>query len=563
MTIEFRNVRAAYGNGENVLEDVSFTIGKGEFVAFVGPNGSGKSLIMRLVRGLEQPNAGQIIIDGTPTTGFKAGQLARRVGFLFQNPDEQMCADTVHDEIYFGLRAVGGFGTYVDEDGNPIDADSAEASEADERAGESAEIRRDRGLRTANRVDALIERFDLDPEANPLAISRGARKLVALASILVLDAPIVVLDDPTAGLDFRECVKAFEAIRAMRKNGTTVLMACHDMEVVADFAERVIAMSDGRVIDDGPTFEVLRNLHTLEVARLIPPQIIDVSLALEYMQPELAGYPVTRANTLNEMQSAIEASCGSPRIPGILSADSGYSTRFGAPGAQELESGSIDSYLAKLETVEDGPGGGLAPRGRILSQARHFSGVSSIEGDELGDLNEGSDDVWPDDVWGESAWADDNWALNVKNIDAVAGSDELEKADEADADGKIGKHGSLVDSEEADEAEEADSTEDSELEDADGDISEEAPDASDASEDAEETDGSEEADGSEAIDEEVDTEKPDEEVDTEDKDAASEPEVADGVADSEDAEPPETLDDEDATDVSEDAEEQQDGGCDE
>ena len=163
MTIEFRNVQAAYDDGENVLENVSFTIDKGEFVAFVGPNGSGKSLIMRLVRGLERPSAGQIIIDGTPTTSFKAGQLARRVGFLFQNPDEQMCADTVHDEIYFGLRAVGGFGTYVDEDGNPVDVDSADVSEADERIGESTETRRDRGLRTANRVDSLIERFGLDP----------------------------------------------------------------------------------------------------------------------------------------------------------------------------------------------------------------------------------------------------------------------------------------------------------------------------------------------------------------------------------------------------------------
>lgn len=268
--IEFKDVHVSYDAALPVLKGVSFTVADGEFVAFVGTNGAGKSTTMRLVNGLLKPDTGQVLIDGVPTTELRTSELARRVGFLFQNPDSQICCNTVRDELLFGFKALGS-----------LDA-GAEA-----------------------RVDALIEEFGFDPEDDPFLLNRGARQLLALASIVVLAPPVIVLDEPTTGLDYRECVKVMDIIRRIHEGGTTVIMVCHDMEVVADYAARCIVMSDGQVVDDGPVFDVLRRRDTLERASLIPPQIVAVSLELTRVLPGLADTAVGRANTVEEMAAAI------------------------------------------------------------------------------------------------------------------------------------------------------------------------------------------------------------------------------------------------------------------
>ena len=273
MTIEFRGVHASYDANTPILRGVDFVVEDGEFVAFVGTNGAGKSTTMRLINGLLKPEKGEALIDGTPTTQLKTSELARRVGFLFQNPDSQICCNTVREELMFGFKA--------------LQMDMNEA---------------------ARKVEAVIDEFGFDADADPFLLNRGTRQLLALASIVVLETPVVVLDEPTTGLDFRECVKVMNVIQRLHEQGTTVVMVCHGMEVVADFAERVIVMSDGRVVDQGPTFEVLRNRHTLEAASLVPPQIVDISLALPLMNPELADTPAASANTLAEMHAAIRAS---------------------------------------------------------------------------------------------------------------------------------------------------------------------------------------------------------------------------------------------------------------
>ena len=280
MTIEFRDVHASYDENIPILKGVSFTVNDGEFVAFVGTNGAGKSTTMRLVNGLLKPEAGEVLIDGVPTTQLKTSELARRVGFLFQNPDSQICCGTVRDELLFGFRALG-----------RLDAD-AEA-----------------------RVDEVIEDFGFGPDDDPFLLNRGTRQLLALASIVVLGTPVVVLDEPTTGLDFRECVKVMSVIRKLHDEGTTVIMVCHDMEVVADFAERVIVMSDGRVVDEGPTFDILRNRRTLQAADLVPPQIVDISMALPMMRPDLTTSAVAGANTLDEMEAAVLGVSGAPVRP--------------------------------------------------------------------------------------------------------------------------------------------------------------------------------------------------------------------------------------------------------
>lgn len=268
--IEFDDVHASYEGSRPVLKGISFTIRDGEFVAFVGTNGAGKSTTMRLMNGLLKPDAGRVLIDGVPTTELRTSELARRVGFLFQNPDSQICCNTVREELLFGFKALGV--------GGP-DADA--------------------------RVRAVIDEFRFNPDDDPFLLNRGARQLLALASIVVLAPPVVVLDEPTTGLDFRECEKVMGIIRRIHEGGTTVIMVCHDMEVVADYATRCIVMSGGEVVDDAPTFDVLRNRDTLERASLVPPQIVDLSLELERELPRLADTAVGRANTVEEMAAAV------------------------------------------------------------------------------------------------------------------------------------------------------------------------------------------------------------------------------------------------------------------
>lgn len=273
--IELENVSASYDGELPILRDVSFRIPDGDFVAFVGTNGAGKSTTMRLVNGLLKPSSGQVLIDGVPTTQLRTSQLAAKVGFLFQNPDRQICCSTVREELLFGFRAQG-------------------------RADAEAEAK----------VDAMIERFGFDGDAEPFLLNRGTRQLLALASIIVMEPPVVVLDEPTTGLDFRECAKVMDVIAELNARGTTVIMVCHDMEVVADYAKRVIAMTAGQVVADGETFAVLRDRDVLARTHLLPPQMVDVSLRLAEDGAVAAASPAALADTLDEMTDALAAAAG-------------------------------------------------------------------------------------------------------------------------------------------------------------------------------------------------------------------------------------------------------------
>lgn len=273
--IEFRDVHASYDGSAPILKGVSFTIRDGEFVAFVGTNGAGKSTTMRLMNGLLKPARGEVLVNGTPTAALKTSQLARTVGFLFQNPDRQICSNTVRDELLFGFKALGLLGPEA-----------------------------------RQRVDAIVDELGFNPDDDPFLLNRGARQLLALASIVVMETPVVVLDEPTTGLDYRECAKVMEIVGRLHCAGATVAMVCHDMEVVGDYAERVIVMDRGQVVDDGPTFEVLRRPATLERASLAPPQIVGIALGLAERYPALADMPVTGANTVDEMAVAVVAAAG-------------------------------------------------------------------------------------------------------------------------------------------------------------------------------------------------------------------------------------------------------------
>ena len=144
-------------------------------------------------------------------------------------------------------------------------------------------------------------------------LSGGEAQRVKLANELArrgTGKTVYILDEPTTGLDFRECVKVMDVIAELNARGTTVIMVCHDMEVVADYAKRVIAMTAGQVVADGETFAVLRDRDVLARTHLLPPQMVDVSLRLAEDGAVAAASPAALADTLDEMTDALAAAAG-------------------------------------------------------------------------------------------------------------------------------------------------------------------------------------------------------------------------------------------------------------
>lgn len=235
--LEFKNVCFSYNETANV-HDLNVKIRKGDFTAITGSNGAGKSTFSKLCNGLLQPSTGDVFVLGQNTKRNKVSSLAKHIGFLFQNPDRQICCSTVEEEIAFSLK------------NNGLSKE---------------EIQR--------KVEATIREFGFDAKTEPFNMSRGQRQRLCLACLIALNPEILILDEPTTGLDYRECMEMMNRIRELNENGTTVIMVCHDMEVVLDFAKSVIVMNRGEILAQGATREILSNKELLAKARLLQPQI--------------------------------------------------------------------------------------------------------------------------------------------------------------------------------------------------------------------------------------------------------------------------------------------------
>lgn len=242
--LTFDHVEFAYPNG-GAVHDLSLTLYPGELVGIVGQNGAGKTTLTKLLTGLLKPASGSVRVTGLDTAAVPTSRIAREVATLFQNPDRQICKDTVLDEVAFGLELAG--------------IDRAEA---------------------LRRAQLVIDRFGLPADEAPFSLSRGQRQMVALASVVVVEPKIVVLDEPTSGLDYRECMTVMETVRTMAERGCAVIMVCHDMEVVSDFAERIVVMADGHILDRGRTHELFSNIDLMRRAYVEPPQVIELSRRL-------------------------------------------------------------------------------------------------------------------------------------------------------------------------------------------------------------------------------------------------------------------------------------------
>lgn len=270
--IECDSVRFGYGKTKDaeLIHGISLSIEDGEFVALTGENGAGKSTFSKLLAGILKPSDGKICVNGIDTKKAKNSVLAKTTGFLFQNPDRQLCTYTVRDEIAFGQKAL--------------------------KTGTEEEI--------SKRTEKIIERFGFNPDEAPFSLSRGQRQRLALASIIAVEPKVMILDEPTTGLDYKECMEIMSAVKELNKNGTTVIMVCHDMELVLDFARRMIVLANGKIEADGKTLEIMRSKEILQKAILLPPQIIQIALELEEKFP--GRFNLENVRTADELATKIQ-----------------------------------------------------------------------------------------------------------------------------------------------------------------------------------------------------------------------------------------------------------------
>lgn len=270
-SITLEDVGFVYPDGTRALAGVDLRIDSGELVAIVGQNGSGKSTMVRHLDGLLRPTEGRVLHDGADIVDERVAVLAARIGMVFQNPDRQIFASRVRAEVEFGPQILG--------------RSAAAAAAAGAAALEAV---------------GLTELVD----ANPYDLGYSRRKLLTLASILAMETPIIVLDEPTTGQDARGVVRIQRVIADLTTAGRTVIAISHDMRFVAETFARVVVMGAGRILLDGPPAEIFAetNWATLAATYLEPPFSARVGARLGFGSTATEGSFVDAARLLAELR---------------------------------------------------------------------------------------------------------------------------------------------------------------------------------------------------------------------------------------------------------------------
>ena len=239
-----KNLVHVYPNGNRAVDNISFNVREREFMAVLGHNGSGKTTLVKHFNALLAPTEGDVIIYGKNTRDHSIFEIGKDIGYVFQNPDHQIFADTVFDEVAFSPKIRG------------IDKD---------------EIK--------ERVHEALKAVDLVgyEEEDPFSLSKGERQRVAVASILSARPEIIVLDEPTTGLDYTEQKKMMELIKHLNEMGHTIIMITHTMWVVSEYAHRVAVIRDGGIMMDDRTRNVFAEEDRLRESFLRTPHIVSLS----------------------------------------------------------------------------------------------------------------------------------------------------------------------------------------------------------------------------------------------------------------------------------------------
>lgn len=238
--LQLQAVSLVYPGNAAAVHDVSLSIQEGEFIALLGQNGSGKTTLAKMMSGLLSPSAGQVFLRGQELQRLPLHSLAQEVSYVFQNPDHQLFADTVEDEVAFGPRNLG------------FDSVAVEA-----------------------RVHETLDAVGLSAlrKQDPFLLGRGERQRLAVASLLALRPRLLILDEPTTGLDYPEQQRMMRLLRRLHSDGRTIIIITHAPWVATEYADRALLMTRGRLVWDGPLRGLCARPDLCARAAFHPPEI--------------------------------------------------------------------------------------------------------------------------------------------------------------------------------------------------------------------------------------------------------------------------------------------------
>jgi energy-coupling factor transport system ATP-binding protein len=248
MNISIEGVSFVYPSGVRALNGIDLHIRSGETVAIVGENGAGKTTLVKLFNGLLHPTSGRVLIGGWNTKEHSTAQLAARVAFLFQNPDEQLFERSAAREVAFGPRNLGFTKAKVES-----------------------------STRTALQQVGLLDKAEI----NPYDMHPFERKMLALASTLAMQTPVLVLDEPSIGQDAAGRQRLRRVLKGMQKKKRTIILISHDLDFCAEVAKRAVVMAGGRILADGPVAQVFVRSKLLAQAAVSPPQLVRLAQRLK------------------------------------------------------------------------------------------------------------------------------------------------------------------------------------------------------------------------------------------------------------------------------------------
>lgn len=261
--LEVKNIKYSYNKDYQALKGVSLKVEKGEMVALLGKNGAGKSTLFLHLNGIYEPDEGQVIIDGEEMKYDKKSLLKvrQKVGIVFQNPDDQIFAPTVEEDVAFGPLNLG----------LPMEEVQKRVTESLARVGMSG--------------------FE---KKAPHHLSGGQKKRVAIAGILAMRPEIMVLDEPTAGLDPQGVTALTKLLKELNNEGITLIISTHEVDLVPNYAKRVFVLVDGLLVAEGSPKEIFAQPEILEQANLEVPIVTKLFHELEREGFEMENdYPLT------------------------------------------------------------------------------------------------------------------------------------------------------------------------------------------------------------------------------------------------------------------------------
>lgn len=234
--LQCKNIHYSYCQEDNqVIDNVSFNVKEGEKIGLVGANGAGKTTLLNLILGIASPRKGTIIVGDLEVNKKNLSDIRNKVGFVFQNADDQLFMPSVYDDIAFGLR--------------------------------NCNIREDQVKDQVDKVLKMLNIYDLK-ERPPYKLSGGEKRAVAIATVLAMDPKIIIMDEPTIGLDPKSRRQFINFLKTMDK---TLIIATHDMDMVWELCSRAIVMDKGKLIGDGDSSEILSNKEIMDNSSLEMP----------------------------------------------------------------------------------------------------------------------------------------------------------------------------------------------------------------------------------------------------------------------------------------------------